>query len=666
MIELKHINKYYNKNKNNEIHVINDVSFTLKNQGFVTLFGVSGSGKTTLLNVIGGLDKAHGEIIYDNQSFKNYPSKKIDAYRKNNIGYVFQNYNLINELSVYDNLKLALEVIGISDEDEVKKRIEYCLKMVGLYKFRKKPAFALSGGQMQRVSIARALIKHSKIIIADEPTGNLDSENSIEIMEILKKISKTSLVLLVTHNQSLAEFYSDEIIEIKDGSVINHRQSSQDASLKQIHSENNVYLKDLYKHEQNNGKIHYQLYTENENCEPIELQLIQKNNQFILKSNCKITLIENSVVKLIDDHYKEIKKEEYKENFNYDTSWYNNQTHKKPFKNFFKSIILSFKSFSNKGKRQSFFQFALALIGVIIAFLNISLVSYSNINEDNLLYDQQLYGITNQFDFYSENLYQQSLKNAIQEDLVENIYQVNNSYEDLLIYFSTFDIQNVSFETIVLDDELIDDFPLLAGRKSTQENEFVLSQFVADQILKQVSHKNLNYDTLINLTIDNKVIVGVVQYNSHAVYHHLNEKQTSISLFWDKDDNPIYGCNKTSIPYQITSGKDISNHFEGIVNDNSSIQIGETINDVLIVGKYNSENLGDETQILIDSLTLKYFLYSKLGNNIYFKTNQLAKLQNCFALNGFEVDNMYQITKNFVQKNNQSSKRILIPVIIIL
>ena len=167
MIKIENLNKYYNKGKGNEIHVINDVSLELPNTGLISFLGPSGSGKTTLLNVIGGLDKAKGNIQYDDLTMDKYSMHKIDKFRSKEIGYVFQNYNLLLEETVYSNLEIALEMIGIYDKEEQGKRIEYTLKAVGMYKYRKKRAYALSGGQQQRVSIALSLVKKTKIIIAD-------------------------------------------------------------------------------------------------------------------------------------------------------------------------------------------------------------------------------------------------------------------------------------------------------------------------------------------------------------------------------------------------------------------------------------------------------------------------------------------------------------------
>lgn len=177
-------------------------------------------GKTTLLNVIGGLDKVRtGKIYIDNKNITSRRTKKVDKIRNLNIGYIFQDYKLIEDMSVYDNVALVLKMIGIKDKKEIKARVEYILEKIGMYRYRNRPAGMLSGGERQRVGIARALVKNPNIIIADEPTGNLDSKNSLEIMNIIKAISKEKLVILVTHERNLAEFYAVRVIEIQDGSI---------------------------------------------------------------------------------------------------------------------------------------------------------------------------------------------------------------------------------------------------------------------------------------------------------------------------------------------------------------------------------------------------------------------------------------------------------------
>ncbi len=219
MIKLINVNKYFNKKKPNEIHVIKDTSLELGDSGLVALLGKSGSGKTTLLNVISGLDDYEsGSIIIDGIDMGNNRDKWDDV-RAKKIGYIFQDYYLHEDKSVYDNLELSLKLAGQSDRMLINQRIDYALNLVGMGKYKKRTPNTLSGGQKQRIGIARAIVKGASIIIADEPTGNLDSDNTYEIMQILKDISKTSLVILVTHEKTLAGKFADRIINLRDGKI---------------------------------------------------------------------------------------------------------------------------------------------------------------------------------------------------------------------------------------------------------------------------------------------------------------------------------------------------------------------------------------------------------------------------------------------------------------
>ena len=225
------------------LEVINDTTLKLPKKGMVAFLGESGSGKTTLVNVLGGLDSyKSGSISYDDTRFLKYQMDKVDTYRRNHFGYIFQNYNILEDKTVYENLLLALHIIGSYDEKECEKRIKNALEAVGLYKFRKKLAGALSGGQMQRVSIARALVKHNDVIIADEPTGNLDSESTRQIIRILKKLSINSLIILVTHDISLANTYADYIYHIKDGKISDYKENN----LKDNEKEDNFTYDDSF------------------------------------------------------------------------------------------------------------------------------------------------------------------------------------------------------------------------------------------------------------------------------------------------------------------------------------------------------------------------------------------------------------------------------------
>ena len=244
MIKITNLNKYFYRNRDNEIHVINDSTIEFPETGLVTLLGESGSGKTTLLNVIGGLDDFEkGEIEIDGNVIKKYKSKKIDKIRNEKIGYIFQNFLLLKQKTVYENLQLVLNMYDL-DNKSIDERITYVLKAVGMLKYKKKKVSELSGGQQQRVAIARALIKAPSLILADEPTGNLDEKNTIEVMNILKKISKTTLVILVSHEKRVAYSYSDLIIELKDGKIVGSKELENNSNY-QYEDDQNIYLKEL-------------------------------------------------------------------------------------------------------------------------------------------------------------------------------------------------------------------------------------------------------------------------------------------------------------------------------------------------------------------------------------------------------------------------------------
>lgn len=219
MLEIRKITKIYETDGFKQ-KALNNVSINFRKSEFASILGPSGSGKTTLLNIIGGLDRYDkGDLIINEVSTKKYNDNDWDAYRNHRVGFVFQSYNLISHQTVLQNVELALTLSGVS-KNERKKRATEVLKSVGLTDHINKLPNQLSGGQMQRVAIARALINDPDILLADEPTGALDSETSTQIMDLLKNVAKDKLVIMVTHNPELAEKYSTRIIKLKDGEVI--------------------------------------------------------------------------------------------------------------------------------------------------------------------------------------------------------------------------------------------------------------------------------------------------------------------------------------------------------------------------------------------------------------------------------------------------------------
>ncbi len=219
MLELKNIKKSYYIGYN-EQPVLKGINVKFRRNEFTSILGASGSGKTTLLNIIGGLDKYDdGDLIIDGNSTKNYSDRDWDSYRNYRVGFIFQSYNLIGHQTVLSNVEIALTLTGVSKEER-KRRAKEALIKVGLEDHINKKPSQLSGGQMQRVAIARALVNDPEIILADEPTGALDSETSVQIMDLLKEVAKDKLIIMVTHNPEIAKKYSTRIIELKDGIIL--------------------------------------------------------------------------------------------------------------------------------------------------------------------------------------------------------------------------------------------------------------------------------------------------------------------------------------------------------------------------------------------------------------------------------------------------------------
>lgn len=219
MLQLEHLYKSYHVG-DNVTHALDDVSISFRDQEFVAILGPSGSGKTTLLNVIGGLDRYDkGDMIINGKSTKNFTETDWDAYRNNTVGFIFQNYNLISHLSIVANVELGMTLSGVPAKKRHEKAIK-ALTEVGLKDHIDKKPNQLSGGQMQRVAIARAIANDPDILLCDEPTGALDTETSVQIMELIKKLSKDRLVIMVTHNPELAEQYATRIVRFQDGKIL--------------------------------------------------------------------------------------------------------------------------------------------------------------------------------------------------------------------------------------------------------------------------------------------------------------------------------------------------------------------------------------------------------------------------------------------------------------
>ncbi len=278
-VRIQNAHKFYNRGKNNEIHVINDITLELPPAGLVAIFGPSGCGKTTLLNAIGGLDTiAYGSI----ELFGHNIRRDTDVLRNRYIGYIFQNYNLNVSDTVYENVAAALRLVGMNDETEISERVTAALANVGMEKYAARTPDTLSGGQQQRVAIARAIVKNPAVILADEPTGNLDEANTVLVMDILKEISRSHLVLLVTHEAKLVDYYCDRVIQLVDGRVWSDRQNSG-ASGYVRRDKNSIYLGELPKTEAMTGDVTVSYY--GEPTQPLHLTVVHIGGKLYLKAD---------------------------------------------------------------------------------------------------------------------------------------------------------------------------------------------------------------------------------------------------------------------------------------------------------------------------------------------------------------------------------------------
>ena len=529
MIIIEKVNKYFNRRRRNEIHIINNTSLELENKGLVAILGQSGSGKTTLLNAIGGLDKvSKGKIYINGKKITRRRTNTVDKIRNLNIGYIFQDYKLIENMSVFDNVAISLRMIGIKNKKEIEKRVNYVLEAVNMYRYRNRPAQMLSGGEKQRVAIARAIVKNPSIVIADEPTGNLDSKNSLEIMNIIKAISKEKLVILVTHEVDLAKFYATRIVELQDGKIVNDYANESKESL-EYRLDNKIYLKD-FKDINNfkNKKINIDVYSDDENAE-IDVKLVLKNgNIFIQAENKKIEVVDdNSGVELINDHYKKIDKSIY-EKYKYNLDEIIDKKYKPRYSSIY-GIVKSIRNGFNRILNYTILKKVL-LLGFLLSAM---FVVYSVSNIAGAIDIRESDFIKIDRNYLQVDMPKVNVDDYLKYENLENIdYMIpgksNVSFKikmDNYYQLSTF-----SFELSgsLVDLDKINENDIIKGRMPQNEYEIVIDKKVVDNMLndrfsmiKGMGIKN--EDELLNrvVTIDGMkdfTIVGFVDNLSASIY----------------------------------------------------------------------------------------------------------------------------------------------------
>ncbi len=528
MIRLNNVNKYYNRKKSNEIHVINDTSLVLEEKGLVTFLGPSGCGKTTLLNAIGGLDKVHsGEIWLDDDKITCRSNNKKDEIRNASIGYIFQNYNLIEDATVFENVALVLKMMGVRDKAEIEARVMFVLERVGIDRYKNRPAKMLSGGERQRVGIARAIVKNPKIIIADEPTGNLDSKNTIEIMNIIKAISREKLVILVTHEREIAEFYASRIIEVLDGRIVSDRSNDEEGLL-DYRMEHKIYLKDMpvQKELSTDGiRIHY-FSDREEDLEDLEVKVVIRNNHLYVELPASIS--EGSqAVELVDDHYKQISKEIYEDyEFQYEEIKGRGKGGKVKYTSIFNPVTLLIggykKVFSYSIiKKILLVGFVMASMFTMYAISNVA--GITNITDDEFVRVNKQY-LTVETGAVTADIYEKYKK----MDGVEYALPGNSQVSFIMPLDDYY--QSVGASTMLEGSlaarSLVDKDAIITGKMPSGKRGLVVDKMIIDQLMDTQMPKQIGIDTyeeFIGRTVKldalgDFVIRGITDQSSPSIY----------------------------------------------------------------------------------------------------------------------------------------------------
>ncbi len=677
MLSLKNVNKYFNRHRKNEIHVINNISLEFNDNGLVALLGPSGCGKTTLLNAIGGLDKIKsGKIYVNGKKISSKIDGKVDKIRNLNIGYIFQDYKLVDNMSVFDNVALVLTMLGIKDKNEVKNRVEYVLDKVGMLRYKRRPANMLSGGERQRVGIARALVKNPNIILADEPTGNLDSKNSLEVMKIIKSISKDRLVILVTHEVNLAKFYADRIIELKDGSIvkdyINKDKEDLDYAI-----DNNIYLKDFDKHDviKDEDKL-INIYLDDK--DKIKLDIVVRNGNIYVNSKSRDNIVvidEDSNIELINDSYKKIQESDI-DKYNFDLKDYGK---KKRYSSIFNPISLitnGFKKVFDYSFLKKLLLLGFILSGMFIMYSVSSIASTINVKDEDF--------VTMNKNYLSVNLNKIKVDDYLKYenlDSVDYIMPGNSSvnfsvnYND---YYQSINIKDILSGSLS-DINLIKDSDIVYGTMPKEMNEVVVDKRSILSMFDETGYANMigvkNVSDMIGReikidTMDAFVIVGIVDLGSPSIYMDKsnfinvlsNTKNNDTNMYISEEEignQKIYDYNLEVNDIELKKGNYPVNDYEVIVNIKNSDTmplnkyIDTKVNDkkLLVVGYYFSKDNMDA--FLVNNNTVKYDLISK-SKDMVLVSKDKDKTINEFRDMGLNIEDSYSVSrKKYIEGNKE-------------
>ena len=666
MITLNNVDKYFNKHKKNEVHVINNISLNL-DKGLIAILGPSGCGKTTLLNVIGGLDKIRkGSIYINNQKISSRNTYQVDKIRNLNVGYIFQDYKLIENLSVYDNLALVLKMVGIKDKNEIKKRVEYILDKVGMLRYKRRPAGMLSGGEKQRVGVARALIKNPDIILADEPTGNLDSKNSLEIMKIIKAISNEKLVILVTHEQDLAKFYASRIIELQDGKIIKDYENDANDEL-DYKIENSFYLKDFkYNNSLKENNINIDVYSETK--DKLKLDIVIRNGNIYIKSvnNEKIEVVDNnSSIEFINDNYKKIDKSEVKD-LKFDFDNISNENRKLRYSsvlNIFSLIIKGFKNLFDYTILKKILLFGFFVSGLFIMYSVASLLATFDIRDEDFTTMNKKYLVLKQNKIKVDD-YLSFEKN----DNINYILPGDStvSFEFKLNDYLQTRGQSYNLTGSLSSLKMINSNDLIKGNMPNDKYEIVVDKLALTNMLKNKEFQMsgiLNYEAFLNREVYNEayehpfVIVGITDLKTPSIYVL---EDLFINLLYNSSEfeKQVYDYElyKDQDKIKLEKGNWPINDYDVLVNiqNKDFMPLKKTIDTKIngkklkVVGYYSSSY--DLEYYFVNSNTVKYnLILNSKDITIYSKDNNTTLKE--FRDKKYNILSSYDYSKENYKKS---------------
>ncbi len=643
MIKIEKVNKYYYKGKANQIHVIDNTSMTLPDKGMVCLLGPSGCGKTTLLNAIGGLDKVDsGTITIDGQRITRFSSSKIDSIRNARIGYIFQNFNLLDDKTVFENVAIALRMIGIRDNTTVTARVRYCLEMVGIDQYRNKLAGSLSGGQRQRVAIARAIVKNPRIIIADEPTGNLDSANTLEIMNIIKTISEERLVILVTHERNIAQFYSDHVAEMKDGRIVKAYNNDSSRYL-DYQLENKIYLKDMAVHKGfKKDDVSIDVYSDEER--QADIKVVIRGNNLYINTGGRLNIVdESSNIEMVDDHYTAMD-ETYFDEKDFDYTACLPQKYKAKYTSIYRlSNMLSngWKTVKGFKKIRKFLMlgfvfaamFAFLAVSNVLGLLEVKPVDYRTTNGNyvtiaNTDKTEDMLDLVGGLENVSFVIPGNTKKRVTLP--MDDYLQTSYAQEDLTV--------SVVMTKVLKPEQLI------AGKMPEDPHDVVIDRSLIDNFLRENLGKAVGLDTMEEFlgrritvqNLDDYHICGIAETESPTLF--VDESQVMYILangedadeefaFMEEDGNEnlirsgkVKDIALAKNNVEVKEGREPQQLCEAVINieHNEEYEIGSTLSvkaagrKLTVVGFFTSDNADDDTYYVhADTIKEDYIMQQK-------------------------------------------------------